>query len=177
LIPAVFLGIAIVMATFYLAYPTEAVPTADWPEGAGTTPENQRERTAAFMEWVASAARERTYALRSAVVGLAFGVAFLPIAFLSLGAGGLEPNPSALRPGFPAPPDEVSDPALATVLYEAEVAETAAIRARALEARPAETLGDWRVATIYGLAVAALLLTFLHPLIFRRATSASTGGE
>lgn len=175
LIPAVFLGIAIVMATAYLAYPMEPVPSADWPRGEGTFQANQEERTGAFIEWAAGAVKTGAYALRAAVAALAFGVAFLPVGFLSLGSTGVERSPEALSPEWPAPPDEIADSELASLLYEAQVSEVAEIRRTAFEAQPPESWQDPRVLAIYVSALIAILITFLHPLLMRLARRIAQG--
>jgi hypothetical protein len=166
LIPAVFLGIAIVMATAYLAYPTEPVSSADWPSGGRSTPENLEERTTAFIEWVVGLVTSRGYALRVAVVSLAFGVVFLPVGFLALGSGTPQ-GLAELTPAWPPAPEGVLDPELRATLFEAQVAETAEARGAAIGADPAESWEDWRVRLVYITAALALVLMLLHPLLLR----------
>jgi hypothetical protein len=79
--PTLFLGLSIALATVYLAYLTK-------PEQvAGETPraltyEMQQERRDAFIRWTTATVLARAKWLQSAVLSLALGVAFLPVAYL-----------------------------------------------------------------------------------------------
>jgi hypothetical protein len=82
--PTIFLGLSIALTTVYLAYLTKP------KEVAGAVPQDllyemQRERRDAFIRWTKATVLARVKWLQSAVVSLALGVAFLPVAYLPIG--------------------------------------------------------------------------------------------
>jgi hypothetical protein len=167
-VPALFLGIAMLMATAYIAYPVEPAADTDWPEGGRASAiENQQERTTAFMKWAAGTVRAGEYALRAAVISLGFGIIFLPVAFVSFQAPqSAVTGPSTLD--WPEPPSLAGDPSLQAILYEAQVSEVAALRRAARDSATPESWDDWRVRGLYITATAALVVIFAHPLFLRR---------
>jgi len=79
-----FLGLAIVLATFYLAYLIKR------PSGAMTQPSaalrvDAVQRVYDFVAWSRDAVLTRRYFLQCSVISLGVGVAFLPAAFTTLG--------------------------------------------------------------------------------------------
>jgi hypothetical protein len=82
IIPALFLGLALVCAAAYVAFLTrgKSVPA---PAAHSSLRVYQENRVNTFVEWVAAYAFRRAYALHAAVLALAFGVAFLPLAFIA----------------------------------------------------------------------------------------------
>lgn len=79
----VFLGLAIALATVYLAYLTKHDPVAGLA-AAPSLGEYQARRVVAFIQWVTVPILSRVYFLHAAVVSLAVGVALLPVAYLQL---------------------------------------------------------------------------------------------
>ena len=128
---AVFLGIAIVGSASYLAF-IRVIPPIGRVTYTTSRPENLWRRTEWLSVWTAHLAGARAGAMRGAVVALAFGVAFMPAAFLPAAI------PVPLRPivtekptpipTWPIPEPGVLDPNLAKVLYKAQVSEVASQR-------------------------------------------------
>lgn len=160
LIPAFFLGLAIVLATAYVAYLVRNPSSAGWPTEGVSYRTDQRERTVAFVEWVRESVMSRSYWLRAAVVALGFGVFFLPVGFLAIG-GSSDPTEAATK--WPSIPREVSDPELQKILYTEQVKEVGLLRTKELSPTATENLGDAGVQIVYGLALLGVLLTFLLP--------------
>ena len=170
-IPALFLGLSIVLATAYMAYLTDPPAGTQWPEGARSTLENQRERTAAFIDWVGEKVRNRAYVLQASVAALGFGVAFLPVGFVALGS--TPPGTAVATPSttstttWPSPPEGIADAELRQALYEAQLEEAKDQHAAALRTKPSESFTNVRVQIVYGAAIVALLLVFLIPLLIK----------
>jgi hypothetical protein len=83
IIPTVFLGLAIVLATGYLAYVSGPDTVAE-AASSGTLDSRQRERRNAFIRWAGAPAVPRSYLLQASIFGLAFGVAFLPAPYVKV---------------------------------------------------------------------------------------------
>lgn len=81
----IFLGLAIALATVYLAYLTKHDPVAGLA-AAPSLGEYQARRVIAFIQWVTVPILSRVYFLHAAVVSLAVGVALLPVAYVQLSA-------------------------------------------------------------------------------------------
>jgi hypothetical protein len=82
IIPAIFLGLALVFAAVYVAYLSRASPTPA-PEADSRLRVYQERRITAFTDWVAAYTLNRAYWLHTAVFSLAFGVAALAAPFVS----------------------------------------------------------------------------------------------
>ncbi|MBV9605946.1 MAG: hypothetical protein JO027_12590 [Solirubrobacterales bacterium] len=87
LIPVIFLGLAFVLASVYVAYlsPTSGRRNL-LPTSIGGTVAEDRLRT--FMEWTFASALARAWAIRGAVVAFGIAIALLPLPFLSLSSNG-----------------------------------------------------------------------------------------
>jgi hypothetical protein len=83
IIPAVFLGMALVFSSAYVAWLGRAQDTPA-PTPHSSLPVYQERRLNAFVDWASSIALNRAYLLHSAVISLGAGVLFLPIAFIAL---------------------------------------------------------------------------------------------
>jgi len=81
IIPALFLGVALVCAAAYVAFLTRG-KTVPAPAAHNSLRVYQENRVNTFVGWVAAYAFRRAYALHAAVLSLAFGVAFLPVPFI-----------------------------------------------------------------------------------------------
>lgn len=81
-----FLGLAIALATAYLAYFTrhDSVPG---PGAGASLGQQQQARLAAFITWATNPILSRVDFLHASVVSLAVGVASLPVAYMSLSTG------------------------------------------------------------------------------------------
>jgi hypothetical protein len=138
LIPAVFFGLSVALATSYAGYITRSRPTNFAP--AGHVWPNAIAHTNGFIDWINSAINARASTMRAAVLFLGLGVAFLPSAFIDLTATTSAPIvQSAQLPAWPSvsSPDPSVDGELQKILYQAQVTEAAAQRADA--ATKAET--------------------------------------
>ena len=78
LAPGVFLGLAIALATAFLAFITQGRPS-DAARGSGDFEEAQVHRLNAFIAWSRELVYRRAYLLRAGVISLASGVALLPV--------------------------------------------------------------------------------------------------
>ncbi len=167
LIPALFLGIAIVMSTAYVAFLMRDPRVVPWAAGRASTRASMRERTTSLLEWISQNVYYKRYALRTSVIALGFGVAFLPVAFISLGSG-TAPTPSeASLQAWPGTPTAVSDPALQEILYQAQVTEAQELRKAQLQAAPGESPRDIGFWIVYGLALIGIISTFFHERVAR----------
>jgi hypothetical protein len=128
---AIFLGIAIVGASIYLAF-VQRIKNIGRVDYKGARPEDQWRRTEYLAAWTRAVVQTRAWALRTGVVALAFGVMFMPLAFLPdrLASNPLvltEPQTAEAAPtpsaSWPAPPTESADPAVLAVLYKAQLDE------------------------------------------------------
>ena len=180
ILPSLFLGMAIVLSSGYLAYLTRAESVPD-PDPADGTPQAQLEYTRTFLSWIAGSVMNRSYFLRSAVVALGLGVVVLPAPFLALPSATttptceqgqeLDPTANVCLPAWPAPPAGTgTDQALRQKLYETQLAETAAARqaARKGATAPPDDTKVMLEVLVAGLAV-VLLLPLLVTLVERLA--------
>lgn len=157
IIPTIFLALAIVFSMIYLAYITRAARSS-LPIAGGNFPGNQQNRLVFFVDWVAKSAENRKEFLRSAVLCLAAGVVFLPVAFLHLPHDSttnatVEPVP------WPTPAAGISIVELAEIRYQAEIDEAATLRAK----EPAESIHeDQRIWWFVG----AMLIVVTLPLSY-----------
>ena len=85
LIPALYLGLAIALATAYLAYLAHGTPTAA-PGGSDDLTELATQRLDVYLRWVHEAVVRQRYLLQVAVLSLSAGVIALPAPFVSVAA-------------------------------------------------------------------------------------------
>lgn len=83
ILPSVFLGLAIVLATAYLAFLTRG-PVVSHPRPAEGRAQAELNRASAYVHWINTSRLERAWMLQSSVVALALGVLVLPAPFVSL---------------------------------------------------------------------------------------------
>jgi len=83
IVPALFLGLALVLSTAYVAWLGRA-PATHAPTPHSAFQKYQARRLNAFIDWTAAIALQRAYVLRSSVIALGAAVLFLPIAFIIL---------------------------------------------------------------------------------------------
>jgi hypothetical protein len=171
LIPAVFLGAAVALATAYSAF-VVTPRTVGFP-GGSIPRASAWSQTRGFVTWIYASVQRERWLIRAAVLALAAGLAFLPAPFVTA-ATSSEPGAPPVT-AWPAVPP-VTDPAQASlelVLFKAQVDEASA--ARAAEARP-NAAGDARIdATAFLAAVwtAAGIALFLVALSIWEAVAAS----
>jgi hypothetical protein len=171
LIPALFLGGAVALATGYAGYITKVGATNFMPDDHVWP--NAVAHTNGFTAWINAAINSRAGLMRGAVFALALGVLFLPSAFINvqvavpIGTPGMNAAES-LAP-WPSPPtvDARVTGDVQKTLYQAQVAEVAQQRSAALKSSSANSfdLGDvllWGAAIVLGV------------LAWRQAEKAST---
>lgn len=156
LIPTIFLGLAVVASTIYLAYVTDP-RSVEGPRPTSVLREMARRRVAAFIIWTRSAAFARAYWLRVSVLALAASLAFLPAPFLGSNANA---KATAIQPATPWPPDvPTENNELTRILFQAQVNEIADLRkgevARAQRASTTTSESDkwWWIGFVLALAV------------------------
>jgi hypothetical protein len=82
-IPALFLGLAIVLAAVYLSYITDA-PAIKPSIPSGLISIRLEEERNDFITWTSQIVLRRIPWLHGAIISLGFGILFLPIAFLTI---------------------------------------------------------------------------------------------
>jgi hypothetical protein len=86
LLPALFLGGAVVFSTFYISFLRQRrIATELLPSGLGGR--IAQARLESFIEWVTAGAVARAWALRVAVISFGLGLILLPITFVQLSSG------------------------------------------------------------------------------------------
>jgi hypothetical protein len=83
IVPAIFLGVALVLATAYVAL-LGREPVMDPPQPHSNYRTMQERRLSVFTNWASSLALSRVIFLHASVIALGFGVLFLPVAFLDV---------------------------------------------------------------------------------------------
>ena len=135
LIPALFLGGAIALATGYAAYLTKRRETEF--ATADTVWSNAAAYTNGFLAWVDAAIRARANLLRASVMALGIGLLFLPGAFVDFrtapGADAAGDAQPATEWPTPASGDAAVQGELEQILFAAQVQETAERRAAGFE--------------------------------------------
>ena len=133
LIPAVYLGLAVALAAFYLAFPSTTVERVSIPPAAGSTEEPAAWFTS-FTGWTQGIILRRRTALRTALFALLLGVIFLPTPFVKVKTS----TPTAPKlTEWPTKTSvgnvqlDLSDIQLQRILYRAQVAEVAKLREKA----------------------------------------------
>lgn len=168
---AIFLGLAVALSAAYLAFITNPRGLKLFGGGASLT-EQQLNRTGFLIKWVNATVRDRRWAIRASVLCLAFGVAFIPAAFIS----NHRPAPVPDAPVAPAIPAQI-DPAIsdsAKELFQAQIGSyEGAVKARngAIEKSSTESEGissaeektNW---ITFCLALFCFLFAMLGPLVW-----------
>lgn len=166
LIPAAFLGLAIVLSTAYLAYLSKPRDVKA-PTPKGSLRENEYERARSFILWTRSGALNRSYPLRASVMSLAAALLFLPAPFIAVSPADAsataeskaeQPLPAKDEPAtvWPDPPAG-TEAKLREILYTAQVAEAAELgklaRAEAAGSRRDDETGWWQSAGLIALLI------------------------
>ncbi len=200
ILPSVFLGFAIVLATAYLAFLTRGQVVAH-PKPADGRAQAELNRAAAYVHWVNESRLARAWMLQSSVIALAIGVLVLPAPFLRLPQ--LASTSATVPASCPAPlvaddlgtgacvppwPDSPlgGDPELRKLRYASQLAEVSSARqearAKALASQPdgGEEPGDAGAllcVMVVGLALVLMpALVALAPRVLRRGRIPSGAG-
>jgi hypothetical protein len=174
ILPSLFLGFAILLATAYLAFLTRGNHVKD-PEDASGTLQAQLNRTRTFVAWTNTSVLNRAPLLRCAVVALGIGVVSLPAPFLTPPSHQTvativcssdqekDPTTGTCLAAWPSvPTGTAADVPLRQKLYEAQLAEVTASRAAA---RSGATAAPDDTRWVIGAAAVGLLAIFLPLLL------------
>lgn len=167
ILPAFFLGAAIVGSMVYLSFLTAAQGVA-LPEAHTSPPERMQRKIEAFIGLCTELVARRSYFLRLSVVALALGVVSLSAPFIRVP----RTTTTDIDARFPWPQATQAlgvDPSLSEVVLQAQVDEMAARRRTAL----AETHED--ETPVWILAGFAVVLMFLVPWAFPGASGRRDG--
>jgi hypothetical protein len=166
-ISAIFLALAMTLATAYVAYAGKPDDVALEPLNTEASIRFQR-HLRNFFHIITAAVGKRQSWLRASVLALGLGVLFLPAVFITLpspsepAASGTAANAPA-SPAWPTPPAVSSDIATAliqSVVFKAQVDEVAAQRQKARSGSPAQPNWPlWILITLVG-----IVLVFIDPL-------------
>jgi hypothetical protein len=152
-LPAAFLGLALVFASFYLAYPGRpGTITKTIPANAGPSIWFN-----AFADWMSNLTLYRGQFLRAALLALFFGLLFLPAPFVAVKTSPPTPPPATQWP------DANGNPALEKIRFQAEVNEVAKLREKAAP----QPKGEYKIqeSWIWWGALAALIVLALSLLL------------
>jgi hypothetical protein len=179
LIPALFLGAAIGLATGYAAYLSKRKATAFQTEDHVW--QNAVAHTNGFLDWIDAAVQARANLLRASVWALGLGILFLPSAFVEVHESSSSTPPPSPSIAIAWPSPSAAEPSLQAdlekILFEAQVKETASerdeIRKTAASPEPAAIMvGPLRV-SIAEAGLWALAAVFGSLLVVRTARSES----
>jgi hypothetical protein len=154
---AVFLGLAVVLSTAYVAFLTQPKGTPIRHPGGGSARENVLAQTQTLVEWVSNGILHRATFLRVSVLALALGLMFLPAAFVTVGqpSAAAETQALTLTPTWPPQP-QLDEAQIA--LFQKQLDEIAALRnAQASAVRTHDPETERLTGTAFGLAVIVLL--------------------
>src|SRR5262249_28299235 len=149
-IPAIFLGLALVLSATYLAYLHRSVASTPAPPPTGSPRASEIAHVNAFMVWVRAAGDQNRWALNASVIALGVALLFLPAPFITL-----DPQQTT-TPHWPSPPTSVTTKTapLQQTLYQAKVAEAASARA----SHPTDESKNGRWAWVILVAIGLLLV-------------------
>ncbi len=161
----VFLGLAVVLSTAYLAYVDANRDTTSGPSQVRGAEPKIIARLNATVEAASRIATRRSYLLRASVIALGMGLVYIALPFVTIGtATPAAPGSGPSIAAWPTP-SAGGDVELTTVLYEAQVAEVAAAREAATAAAGASAPVDDTWALVV-LALVGLAATFGIPKLW-----------
>lgn len=159
-VPAIFLGLAIVLSMVYVAYVTRPDNVALNDQIPNSPPERMQTRLDNFLRMVTDVVERRAYWLRASIIALGLGVLFLPAPFTAFTPAS---QPDLGQYPWPTPQAvaNAQEATLDSIVLKAQADEVAAARQRATVGQSATVdLGRW-----VGLTTVGLLLVFLMPWI------------
>jgi hypothetical protein len=168
LFAAFLLGLAMVLATVFIAYlPDPNDERLDDPADADLIPADLR--ATRFIRWSREVALRRRKWMRASVVALGSSVLFLPAPFVVIGEQKVESVESAIA--WPPEPSEPANLQLKKILYTAQVAEARDEKKAPVAAEDSASDAFW-----WGLFVIALVLVVALPQLPRDEGGASQPG-
>ncbi|BCW72420.1 hypothetical protein [Arthrobacter sp. NicSoilB8] len=157
-IAPIFLGIALVLSTAYLAYvaPPNEPPVTVPDESMAPVPKSYA-RLNTFIIYTSNMAQRRAWMMRASVMALGVGVVGISLPFLHATTTGPQAEPqTASAVPWPTPMTNMSD-AHSVILYKAQVDEVLNIRAKAAaEQPPTDTLSSFIFPLLAGLLIVSL---------------------
>jgi hypothetical protein len=158
IVPAIFLGAAIVMSMVYLAYNTPGSDPGETTPSA-SPPERLRVRLTDFFSLIRERVQRRAYSLKASVIALGFGVLFLPAPFIAFTAPS---SPDLVNYPWPTrlAASDARQASLDEIVFKAQVDEVVAERQRAGAGQAASADRSLWV----GIALAAFIVVLLLPL-------------
>lgn len=161
----IFLGLAVVLSTAYLAYMTRSQDIASGPAAVAGVEPKTYSRLNVVTTVASRIATRRSYCLRAAVISLGVGLALIALPFITFGS--LERTTGSSSPSVPAWPTPAAGipDALNAIVYKAQVDEVAAARKSVADAASAPKQDDATV--LGGILVAGLVLTFGVPAVWK----------
>jgi hypothetical protein len=125
-----FLGLAVVLSTAYVAYLGPADGSSPGPAPALGLEPKSFQRLNAFIHAANTIVVRRSTSLRASVIALGFGLIFIALPFVSFTSSTKDPAALPAKPAFPTPaPGATSE--LDKLLYQAQLDEVKQARARA----------------------------------------------
>jgi hypothetical protein len=170
-IPALFLGLAVTLATYYLAFVVPGTGMSK-PDYENNNDADLWVRLNYVSRWVRRIVFRRAGALRAAVLSLFLGLFFLPVGIAKIPVEwelGWLPEPATpVQPTMAWPaPTILPDASLSVVLYEAQLEEFRENLGPAPSSSPDTTARDELVAwALAALGLIAVLLLWWDPLRF-----------
>jgi len=163
----VFLGLAVVLSTGYLAYLDAGRDATPGPAVVAGTEPKVIERLNSTITAASKIATRRSYALRASVISLGVGLVYIALPFMTIGGAPspATPTPVATAPAWPTPNAGVPD-ALNAIVYKAQTDEVAKARQLAAEAAAAQPGVD-DTGVLVALGAIGLILTIGVPAIWR----------
>jgi hypothetical protein len=171
-LPAMFLGLAVVFSTAYLAYLSKP-RSVQAPAPQSSLRGAAMARTRTFIEWAGAPVSRRAYWLRGSVVSLGVALMFVPAPFLGGSLPYLDQAPwnekkaetattPSDRPPWPDVPEAGDNLALQRIRYTAEIAEATKDRANFKPAAdPSFANQTWWLAAVAG-ALAIIIFPFIR---------------
>lgn len=197
-IPTFFFGVAVVCAAYYLAFIGGRHKVAQAPMVNDNPLQDAKTRIDNLVVWTRAVTGARAHGLRAGVLSLAFGLAFMPVAFVHVTdpggpadiayAVGLAtrptptptPDPKAAPSAAPAVqwplPQAISPAYLSGLLYQAQLAEFRAELADKAKSAPAKPDAAWFDAMVWLLAIVAGLVV-LGTFFFWRPSDGDPNAE
>jgi hypothetical protein len=165
-LPAVFLGLALLFAACFLAYPGRPSDTVAPPAANA----GRRAWFNAFADWMSHLTLYRARFLRTALLSLLFGLVFLPTPFIAVKTSPADPPAQTEWPSANGNAD------LEKIKYRAQVNEVAKLREKAAP----QPKGEHKIREGWiwggaGIALLCLVISLVLPV--RRGRQATTGKD
>lgn len=159
-IPTLFFGVAVALATLYLAFMVKPSDEVDL-EPSDLPRLNAQQKVDSFVLWVRAGILARAPLLRAAAIALLFGVVALPIAMITPTAAAETAPPAASAEATWPPFPDASPVELAAVLYAAQLEEFRQAQDAAAKSVSAPASADAVEGPAWLLTAVGMLIVFL----------------